>query len=96
MAYVRIYEITASASKEQVMLEALATLSDAVLALEGCSGVEIVVDEMAGSRLRFVERWTSRSAWEQSEAALPKSAFGPVMGAASQPPTAFAGITHPA
>lgn len=92
MPYMRIYEITAKAGQEQAMRQALAGLSRTVAALEGCRDVEIAIDEKAGSRFRFVERWADRSAWEQSAASLPKGAFAPIMAAASEPPATFAGL----
>ena len=86
MTVAKLYSMTAIAGKSDDMRAALTGLAEAVLALEGCTGVDLFQSASDAHRFQFVERWESVEA--HAAAPFPKEAMAPLKPLLAGPPTA--------
>jgi heme-degrading monooxygenase HmoA len=84
MTVARIYIMHASDSA--AMEAALEPLADAVRAMDGSEGVEVLRDLGNEKRFIFVEKWVSEEAHAAGFDVLDKSLLGPVGAASDGPP----------
>jgi len=80
----RIYTLHAIDSGE--METGLEALADAVRAMPGCEGVEVLRDLGNERRFLFIEKWESVEAHTAGLDALDKSLLAPVGAASDGPP----------
>lgn len=83
---IRSYLMIARPDQADALKTALDALATAVRGIEGCSGVELLVDAAAPERFTFLERWDSAEIYEAQSKTLPKTLFAPVMAALAEPP----------
>jgi heme oxygenase (mycobilin-producing) len=86
MTTARFYIMHAADGKDGALETALRALVDAVRALPGCEGVELLRDSGNEHRFFFIEKWTSIEAHKDGAKALNKEAFAPVMASLDGPP----------
>lgn len=86
MAVARLYAMTAAEGKEDAMRDALASLADVVLKIDGCVGVELLQSASDATQFRFIEKWQSADAHGAALAAFPKDAMNPLRAALAKPP----------
>ncbi len=84
MAVARIYIMHASDSA--AMEAGLETLADAVRAMAGSQGVEVLRDLGNEKRFIFIEKWASEEAHVAGLDALDKALLEPVRAASDGPP----------
>ena len=84
MTVARIYIIHATDSAE--MEAGLEALADAVRAMAGSQGVEVLRDLGNEKRFLFIEKWESEEAHAAGLDALDKSLLAPVSAASDGPP----------
>lgn len=87
MKLIRIYTLTATAGQDAVLEAALVALKAIVTAMDGCEQFIVGREQKPAGLYTVLELWTTVEAHRASGSAIPKSAFGPVMGALSGPPT---------
>jgi heme oxygenase (mycobilin-producing) len=88
MTVARCYILIAADGNEEALLGGLYALSNIVRPLDGCEGIELLRDAGNPKRFIFIEKWISADAQKASGAAIPKEAFGPIMGALDGKPDA--------
>ncbi|MCP1470782.1 quinol monooxygenase YgiN [Sphingobium sp. OAS761] len=86
MSVARHYMMTAREGMDATLETALRTLADAVRALPGCDGVELLRDIGNERRFVFIERWTSVEAHKAAGPQLDKAVIAPMMAAIDGPP----------
>ncbi|HKY82900.1 MAG TPA: antibiotic biosynthesis monooxygenase family protein [Sphingobium sp.] len=86
MTVVRLYIMPAADGMSATLGTALRALADAVRALPGCEGVEMLRDRSDERRFIFLEKWADVDAHKAGGAMLDKSVFAPVMAALAGPP----------
>jgi len=84
MTVARLYIMHARESAE--MESALEALADAVRAVPGCEGVEMLRDLGNEKRFIFIEKWVSEEAHKDAGKVLPKEALAPLQAALDGPP----------
>jgi quinol monooxygenase YgiN len=86
MTIARHYVMHAAEGQDAVLETALGSLADAVRALPGSEGVELLRDLGNERRFIFIEKWESVEAHKDAGRQLPKELMSPVMGALDGPP----------
>lgn len=86
MTVARLYIMHAKEGMDAALETALRTLADAVRALPGCEGVEMLRDLANERRFVFTEKWTDVDAHKAAGPMLDKGLFAPMMAALDGPP----------
>lgn len=86
MTVARHYIMTAKEGGSAQLETALSGLADAVRALPGSEGVELLRDAGNEHRFVFIEKWETIDAHKGAGSLLGKEALAPVMGAIDGPP----------
>ena len=86
MTIARFYRMQAKPDGGDALNAVLAALADAVRALPGSEGVELMRDTADGERFVFIEKWTSIEAHKAAAAGLPKPTLTAVMEALAGAP----------
>nr|WP_235538725.1 antibiotic biosynthesis monooxygenase family protein [Sphingomonas sp. Root710] len=76
----------AAEGRDAELKAALLTLAGQVAPLDGCEGVELMIDVQDPHLCMFVEHWASIDHHKAAGAALGKQAFAPVMALLAGPP----------
>ncbi len=86
MTIARHYVMHAAEGRDAQLETALTVLADAVRALPGSEGVELMRDLGNERRFVFIEKWVSVEAHKGAAALLPKEAFAPIAATLDGPP----------
>lgn len=86
MAIARHYEMHAGEVGADGLRAILVTLGDAVKAIPGCLGVELLQDRDAPDRFLFIEKWESVEAHKAGGALLSQDLMKQLMGALADRP----------
>lgn len=86
MTVARHYVMHAAEGKDATLETALRALAEAVRAVPGSEGVELMRDVGNERRFVFIEKWTSIAAHKDAGKALPKELMAPVMASLDGPP----------
>lgn len=88
MTIARHYIVCAAEGKTDELESALRNLANAVRAVVGCHGVDVMRDLDDERRYVFIEKWESIEVYKASSAKLPKEVVAPMMAALDGPPQA--------
>lgn len=86
MTTARFYIMHAAEGKDAALETALRATADAVRALPGCEGVELMRDSGNERRFVFIEKWVDIEAHKAGADSLGEAVLGPVMAALDGPP----------
>jgi quinol monooxygenase YgiN len=86
MDVVRWYRMEAAEGQAEALREALMTFAQAVKALPGCLGIELLRDVDSSDCFVFIERWNSVNAHKEASHLLSKESLNPVMEALKAKP----------
>ena len=86
MTIARHYLMHAAEGQDAQLETALGELADAVRAVPGSEGVELLRDLGNERRFVFIEKWASVEAHKAAGSHLPKEALAPLMAALDGPP----------
>ena len=86
MTVARHYIVYAAEGKVDELERALRNLADAVRAVGGCRGVDVMRDLDDERRYVFIEKWESVEVYKASSAKMPNEAVAPMMAALQGPP----------
>lgn len=86
MTIARHYIMHAAEGHDATLETALFALADAVRAIPGSEGVELLRDLGNERRFIFIEKWESVEAHKNARDHLPKDAFAPVGAVLDGPP----------
>ncbi|HET6733383.1 putative quinol monooxygenase [Mycobacterium sp.] len=88
MTVARHYIVYAAEGRTDELDTALRNLADAVRAVAGCHGVDVMRDLEDERRYVFIEKWESVEVYKASLAKLPNEVVAPMMAALDGPPQA--------
>lgn len=88
MTVARHYKMQASEEKADALLHGLTALAEAVKAIPGCVGVDILQDLDEPNRFVFIEKWVSVDAHKEGGSMVPQDVMGRVMVALTGRPEA--------
>lgn len=86
MTIARHYIMNAAEGRDATLETALDALADAVRALPGSQGVEMLRDLGNARRFIFIEKWDSVEAYRNAGAHLPEDVMASLMAALDGPP----------